>query len=154
MKFSQLNDPQQRAVQAALETLLSTKAQEDHQLSMSGYRLLIIGNGAGVTLLAAFMSSIVGEPLFSSLLAPLAIFLAGLLVAALSYIPLVAVTNRSLIALWNEYNSIVRDQKELEDFKGYGFNALGKFIFFGLLAIALLCFLWGAIWVIVALASV
>ena len=151
MKFSQLNDPQQRAIQAALETLLSTKAQEEHQLSMSGYRLLILGNGAGVTLLAAFLSSIVGEPLFRDLLAPLALFLFGLLLSALSYIPLVAVTNRSLVALWNEYNSIVRDEKHLEEFKGHGFNALGKVIFFGLIGFSLVSFLAAAVWVIVVL---
>lgn len=73
MKFSELSPEQKTAYQELFAAAYQTRIQDQHQYTQTGFRLLILGNGAGIALLATFMGAVAGESgEFGQLIAPLA----------------------------------------------------------------------------------
>jgi hypothetical protein len=108
------------------------------------YRLLVLGNGAGIALLATFMGAVAaaGNPL-ANLVAPLWKFFIGCVLAALIYAPLMAVASQATNHIANQAFAFFQNQIDIESMQGYGFNRLGLWVV-RLLALGSLSFFsWG-----------
>ncbi|MDH5553433.1 MAG: hypothetical protein OEX82_08920, partial [Nitrosomonas sp.] len=61
MKFQDMTREQQEAFSGLLLNIVSIKSQEEQQFTQQFFRLLILGNGMGIVLLATFMATMAGE---------------------------------------------------------------------------------------------
>jgi len=94
MKYSDMSEAQKAAFRDILGTIINIKSQEEQKYIHDGYRLLVLGNGAGIAILAAFMGSLASHGnKISGLIIPLTLFTIGVVLAALTYVPLIAVSN-------------------------------------------------------------
>jgi len=59
MKFKEMNDEQQEAFKSFFLMVLTVKTQEEQQYTQQFFRLLMLGNGTGIALLATFMGALV-----------------------------------------------------------------------------------------------
>jgi hypothetical protein len=92
--FRDLDPNQKEAVRELLLRGIDRRIREDIEYTNQIFRLLIVGNGAGVALLATFMGAVAanGHPV-SALVTPLWKFFLGCISAAFIYWPLVAVAS-------------------------------------------------------------
>lgn len=152
MKFSQLPERHANAIAEFYLKVAEIKAAESQGLSRSGLQMLVIGNGAGIAVLATFMGVIVqkGESL-SDLIAPLTAFLAGATVAALMYLPLIQVARDAANHIGTSIEAFFRDQMELEELKGYGLSKIGNVLVNGMLLSSIVCFVVGIVLCVIAL---
>lgn len=124
-----MSEAQQAAYRNILSTIVSVKSQEEQKYTHEGYRLLVLGNGAGIAILAALMGSLAGSGTeFSLLLAPLKYFFAGTILAALAYVPLIAVANQATVNVTNQISDFFLDKLDIENIQGYGFSRIGRVI--------------------------
>lgn len=89
-KFKELDNDQKGAFKDLMLRAVDRRIKEDIEYTQHSYRLLIIGNGAGIALLASFIGAIVGRgnPAAGALIAPLWKFFLGCFLAAMIYAPL------------------------------------------------------------------
>ncbi len=129
MKYSQMSEAQQAAYRDILSTIVSVKSQEEQKYTHEGYRLLVLGNGAGIAILAAFMGSLAGTGNeFGPLLMPLKYFFVGTILAALTYVPLIAVANQATVKVTDQISDFFLDKLDIEKIRGYGFSRAGRVI--------------------------
>jgi hypothetical protein len=128
------------------------KSAESQEISRAGLQLLVIGNGAGILVLATFMGVIVqkGDSL-SDLISSLIAFLVGATSGALMYVPLIAVASDAASHLGTTIEKFFNDQIELEELQGYSLNKRGKLVVNGLLLLSILCFVVGVVLGVLAL---
>lgn len=143
VQFSELDTDQRTAIQITLNTALAEKIKQSNILLTSGLRFLIIGNGAAIVVLGAFLGGIYEGPLFNELIPSLVLFVIGACVSALSYIPLILVSAAGINHLSNEIFNFFLDKKRLNEITGYGFNKIGQIVFSSILLISLLAFMIG-----------
>jgi uncharacterized membrane protein len=94
MKFKDMTDYQREAFRELFLTALAVRTTEEQQYTQQFYRLLMLGNGTGIALLATFMGALVSEnKQVTQLRTPMIVFLVGACVASLVYLPLMSVAN-------------------------------------------------------------
>lgn len=143
-KFQDFDDNQKGALKDLLLIAIERKIKEEIELTNQIFKLLILGNGAGIALLAAFIGAIAatGHPI-SELVSPLWKFLFGAVFAALIYAPLFAVASQATIHVSNQVVEFLQNKKDLEDMQSWGLSQTGL-IFVRLLALSsLITFFWG-----------
>jgi len=152
MKYSELPERNAAAIAAFYLKVAEIKANESQEISRAGLKLLVLGNGAGVLILATFMGVIVQEgDSLSDLITPLVWFLVGATLGALIYIPLIAVAHDAANHLGTSIENFFRDQIELEELRSYGLTKRGTRIVNGMLVLSILCFVTGVILCVSAL---
>lgn len=152
MKFSELPERRANSIASFFLKVAEIKSAESQEISRAGLQLLVIGNGAGILVLATFMGVIVqkGDSL-SDLISPLIAFLVGATLGALMYIPLIAVASDAASHLGTTIEKFFNDQIELEELQGYSLTKRGKFVVNGLLLLSILCFVVGVVLGVIAL---
>jgi hypothetical protein len=149
MKFDQMTPEQQEAFRDAFLTIISVKSQEEQRYTEQFFRLLVLGNGTGVVLLATFMGALVhNNGAVGSLRTPLIIFSIGAILAALVYVPLMLVANQASIAIFQQITEFFLNKKDVETIEGYGFNKRGSVVVFSLLISSLLAFVIASVFCI------
>lgn len=144
MKFSQLASRNAEAIAEFYVKVAELKAAQSQQLAQDGLRLLVLGNGAGVAVLATFLGVIVerGKPI-GDLLSPLIWFLIGATLAALIYLPLIAVADRAAKHIGESIENFFKDKLELEQLQGYELTKRGVLVVNALLLLSIICFVVG-----------
>lgn len=126
MKYSEMSESQKAAYRDILAIIVNVRSQEAQKYTYEGYRLLVIGNGAGIIILATFMGNMVGKvSAISVLMVPLFLFFLGIILAALTYIPLIAVANNGAVHVMNRVNDFFLDKIDIEQVEGYGLSHRG-----------------------------
>ncbi len=59
VKFQEMNEKQQDAIKQVILIALNVRSQEEQKYTHEFYRLLVLGNGMGMVLLATFMGAVV-----------------------------------------------------------------------------------------------
>jgi len=152
MKFSQLAERNAQAIADFFIKVAEIKAAQSQQLAQDGLRLLVLGNGAGVAILATFLGIIVerGEPV-DDLLAPLISFLVGATLAALMYLPLILVADSAAKHIGESIENFFKDKLDVEQLQGYGLSKRGIIILNALLLLSIVCFVVGVVLCVSAL---
>ncbi|OGW43752.1 MAG: hypothetical protein A2Y66_00040 [Nitrospirae bacterium RBG_13_41_22] len=115
MKYSDMSEAQKAAFRDILGTIIKIKSQEEQKYIHDGYRLLVLGNGAGTAILATFMGSLASHgSKISGLIIPLTLFTIGVVLAALTYVPLIAVSNQATINVTNQITDFFWIKKMLK----------------------------------------
>jgi hypothetical protein len=144
MKYKEMSEEQKEAFRQYFIDVLRIKSQEEQQYVQQAYRLLILGNGTGIVLLATFMGALAGKAAnFHLLVAPLTKFFIGAIFAALVYIPLMAVSNQATITIAKQITDFFLNKKDVEEIQGYGFNKIGWCVVRTLLILSAVAFFWG-----------
>lgn len=144
MKYEDMTQEQQEAFRGLLLNIVGIKSQEGQQYTQQFYRLLILGNGTGIVLLATFMGAVADQSAqLTPLVAPLIKFFIGAILAALVFFPLMGVANQATVHIGNQVNAFFLNQLDIEQFQGYGLNKLGRLIIYALLIGSLVAFSMG-----------
>ena len=92
-------------------------------------------------LLATFMAALVQTKERLHLLrAPLIVFAIGACLAALAYVPLVAVSGQATNFIYSHVTEFFLNERDTKDMTGYGFNCAGRIVVFALMICSLICF--------------
>lgn len=146
MKFSQIPERNAEALRTFYLTVAETTASESQRYSHEGLRLLLVGNGAGIAVIASLSSGyLAAGGKFGELAAPVIAFLIGTLLAGLAYIPLIAVSGNAASHIGRALEAFFQDQYEVEELQSWGFTKGGRILLLSLFAAALLSFLVGMI---------
>lgn len=142
--FKDLDDAQKDAIKDLVIRGVERRIQEETEYTNQVFRLLALGNGAGVVLLATFMGAIAtaGNPI-ANLVAPLWKFFLGSVAAALIYAPLMAVAADATKHVADQAFKVFNNKMEIESLQGYGLNKRGLFIIRALAFTSLVLFAWG-----------
>lgn len=118
------------------------------------YRLLVLGNGAGIALLASFMGVVAGRghPV-AELVPPLWKFLLGCILAALIYAPHMAVAAQAVNHAANQTIQFLKNEIDLESVQGWVLDRRGQRVIALLALSSFLLFVVGVIQCIYVLAS-
>lgn len=143
-KFKDFDDNQKDALKDLLLIAIERKIKEEIELTNQIFRLLILGNGAGIALLATFMGAIAAtENPISELVSPLWKFLIGAVLAALIYAPLFAVASQATIHVSNQVLEFLQNKIDLETIEGWGLSQTGLKLVRLLALLSLISFFWG-----------
>lgn len=94
MKYKEMTDEQKEAFRGFLLMALTAKTQEEKAYTDQFFRLLMLGNGTGIALLATFTGALVrNAQQIVQLKTPMIVFLIGAFIAASVYFPLMSVAN-------------------------------------------------------------
>lgn len=141
MKYNEMDDSQQAAFRDFLMQSVDRRINEETEYTNQLYRLLVLGNGTGIVLLATFMGSIAAEGRsISPLVPPLWKFFIGAVLAACIYFPLMAVASQATLSIANQVVAFFKNELDVEDLQGYGLNKLGRMIVLLLAISSLLLF--------------
>lgn len=141
MKFKELSSDQRQAYQALLINIVEVKQQEEAMYAQQFYKLLVLGNGAGIVLLATFMGAVTSNAhIIKALLSPLILFSFGAVLAAAIYFPLMGVANQATQHTLRQVNEFFQNKLDLDQIQGYGFNKKGIFVLWSLNISSLVCF--------------
>lgn len=142
--FKDLDDSQKDAIKELVIRGIDRRIHEETEYTSQIFRLLILGNGAGVVLLTTFMGAVAaaGNPI-ASLVTPLWKFFLGSVSAALIYAPLMAVASNATKHSANQAIAFFKNELEIESLQGYGLNKLGILIVRILVLVSFLFFAWG-----------
>lgn len=134
MKYKDMTQEQQEAFRGFLLNIVGIKSQEEQQYTQQFYRLLILGNGAGIVLLATFMGAVAGQGAqLAELVTPLIKFFFGAILAALVFFPLMGVANQATAHIGNQVSKFFLNELDIEQLQGYGLNKVGRIIIYALL---------------------
>jgi hypothetical protein len=146
MKFKDLSDYQREAFRELYLTALAVRTTEEQHYTQQFYRLLMLGNGTGIALLATFMGALVKEnKQVTQLRTPMIVFLIGACAASLVYFPLMSVANAATNNITNQVTEFFLNKKDLETIQGYGLNLAGRIVISVLLFASLVLFVVGVI---------
>jgi hypothetical protein len=146
MKFEEMDEPQQEAFKSLFITALTVRTQEEQQYTQQFYRLLMLGNGTGIALLATFMGALVrNNQQVIQLRTPMIVFLVGASVASLVYLPLMSVANAATNNITTQVTEFFLNKKEVETLQGYGLNPAGRIVVTLLLFASLVLFVIGVV---------
>ena len=144
MKFQDMTREQQEAFSGLLLNIVSIKSQEEQQFTQQFFRLLILGNGVGIMLLATLMATMAGDAgQLIGLATPLIKFFVGAILAALVFFPLMAVSNQATVYIGGQVTKFFLNEIDIEEFRGYGLNKLERLAINLLLVGSLLAFSLG-----------
>lgn len=144
MKFQEMDEKQKDAIKDVILIALNVRTQEEQKYTHESYRLLVLGNGMGIVLLATFMGAVVpNNGQVTMLKTPLIMFFIGALLAALVYVPLTAVASQATNNITNQVTEFFLNKKEFEELQGYGLNCAGRIVVNVLLLSSLVMFSWG-----------
>lgn len=139
-----MDQDQKEAYKSILLQIINVKTQEEQEYGRQFLRLLTLGNGSGIVILSAFMGSIAEKSQFIAYFsAPLMKFSIGLVLSAITYIPLLAVSNQATKHYASQIDQFFRNIIDIESFQSYGFSKLGKNLVILLQLGSLVFFMWG-----------
>jgi len=144
MKYSQLATKNGEAIASFYIKITEMCGNDSRQLTREGLRLLVLGNGAGVAIIATVLGIIIqrGEPI-DNLPVPLVIFIIGTALAASVYLPLIAVATDTAKHIGESIEKVFRDELDLEHLQGYGFSKRGIVLVRVLLSLSIVSFIAG-----------
>ena len=143
-QFKDFDDDQRVALKELLLRAVDRRVKEDMEYTNHVYRLLVLGNGAGIALWASFIGVVAGRghPV-GDLVSPLWKFLLGCVLAAFIYAPLMGVASQALNHQVKQTVQFFRNELEFETIQGWSLNKKGR-ILVGVLALSsLVCFVAG-----------
>ena len=144
MKYKEMSDEQKEAFKGFFLMVLTVKTQEEKAYTDQFFRLLMLGNGTGIALLATFMGALVrNAQQIVQLKTPMIVFLVGAFVAALVYLPLMTVANAATNNITTQVTDFFLDKKDVETIQGYGLNRAGRAVVMLLLFSSLILFVVG-----------
>lgn len=143
-KFKEFDNNQKSAFKELLFIVMERRIKEEMEYTNHVFKFLIMGNGAGIALLAAFMGAIaaIGNPI-SELVSPLWKFLIGATLAALIYAPLFSVASQATMHTANQISDFLQNKLDFEDIRGWTLNKTGLVIVQLLASSSLILFFWG-----------
>lgn len=142
--FRDLDADQKDAFKELVLRAIDRRVREEIEYTNQVNRLLLLGNGAGVAILVTFMGSVAshGNPL-AEFAAPLWKFFIGCVLAALIYLPTLAVASQATFHIEKQAMSFFQNEIDLDTLRGYGFNRFGQWVISSLSLASLLFFSWG-----------
>jgi hypothetical protein len=144
--YRDLDPDQKEAMQSLLLLGIGRRISDETGYTNQVLRLSVISNGAGIALLATFMGAIfASESPDINLTGPLWKFLFGSIMAAFTYVPLMAVASNATTRAGENVAAFFQNQIEFESMKGYGLNRLGRNTVRALMLGSLTFFVWGVI---------
>ena len=144
MKYQDMDVSQKDAFRELCMLFVERRIREDVEFTNQFFRLLVLGNGAGIAILATFMGAIAGKGHTVALLvAPLWKFFLGSVFAASIYFPLMLVAIQATIVVSNQIIEFFQNQRDSAEITGYGLNRFGKFVVFTLAFLSLVMFITG-----------
>lgn len=152
MKFSEIPEKKATALIAFYTRIVDVIAQEQRAYSLAGFRLLLMGNGAGIVLLASTLAGLyTSNASRGALVTPFILFLLGALFAGLAYFPVIAVASGAAKHIGESVEKFIKDEIDLEQLQGWGhskasLNVLRLFVF-----ISFVCLILGAILIVKAI---
>jgi hypothetical protein len=139
-----MTDEQKEAFRAFLLMALTVKTQEEKQYTDQFFRLLMVGNGTGIALLATLMGALVrNTQQIVQLKTPMIVFLVGAFVAALVYLPLMTVANAATNNVTTQVTDFFLNKTDIEKMQGYGLNRTGRAVVLLLQFASLILFVVG-----------
>lgn len=144
MRYQEMTDEQKEAFRAFLLMALTVKTQEEKQYTDQFFRLLMVGNGTGIALLATLMGALVrNTQQIVQLKTPMIVFLVGAFVAALVYLPLMTVANAATNNVTTQVTDFFLNKTDIEKMQGYGLNRTGRAVVLLLQFASLILFVVG-----------
>jgi len=144
MKYKDMSKEQQDAFKGYFLMALTVKTQEEKAYTDQFFRLLMLANGTGIALLATFMGALIrNAQQVVQLKTPMVIFLIGACIAALVYVPLMAVANTATNVIATQVTDFFLNNKDLETIQGYGLSLRGRVVVMLLLLASLILFVIG-----------
>ncbi len=144
MKYSEMNDDQKEAFREYYMLVLQTRIAEGQKYSDQVLRFLILGNGAGILLLATFMGTLAGNNKnFSMMVNPLMGFVLGLLFASLVFIPLLYIANKSANKISNQSIDFFFNQSDTCNLRDYIVKPFLRIVIMVLFIFSASLFFWG-----------
>jgi hypothetical protein len=126
-KFRELDSDQKAMAKEMLMRAIDRRVKEDIEYTNHVYRLLVLGNGAGIVLLASFIGVIAGKgQSVTELVPPLWKFLLGCILAALIYAPHMAVATQAVNHAAAQTLQFLKNEIELESIQGWVLNKRGQ----------------------------
>ena len=149
MKFSELPEAQSKALTDFYGRIVDALAQEQRAYSLAGFRLLLLGNSAGVALLAGKFAGLYSTNASQTdLVTPLIFFLVGVFAGGFAYWPVIAVASGTARHIGDSVEKFIRDEIELEDMRSWGHNKLSTFLLMLFVWSSLICLIIGTIMVV------
>lgn len=154
-KFREFDDDQRTVFKELLFRGIDRRIKEDMEYTSHVFKFLVLGNGAGIALLASFMGVVAGRgnPL-DALISPLWKFLLGAVLAALIYAPMMAVATEATTKTLAEAVEFFQNRIEFEAMQGWGLSKRGRRVVAWLMALSLICFVWGVVQCVGILSSI
>lgn len=145
-KFREFDEDQRVVFKELLLRGIDRRIKEDMEYTGHVFRFLVLGNGAGIALLASFMGVVAGRghPL-DALVSPLWKFLLGAVFAALIYAPLMAVSTEATNKVLAEAVQFFKNELDFESMQGWALNKRGQRVVGFLILASFICFIWGVI---------
>lgn len=145
-KHDELTDEQRATVRELLAAATSRRIQDETTYTNQVFRLLILGNGAGIALLATFMGAVAaaGNPI-GDLAGPLWKFLLGAILGAGVYVPLMAVASQATTHNEKQTLAFLKGEIDLENLQGWGLNRAGRIVVRLLAFSSFIVFTWAVI---------
>jgi len=144
MKYKDMTDEQKEAFRGFFLMALTVKTQEEKAYTDQFFRLLMLGNGTGIALLATFMGALVrNAQQIVQLKTPMIVFLIGAFIAASVYFPLMSVANAATNNITAQVADFFLNKKDIETMQGYGLNRAGRAVVMLLLFASLALFVIG-----------
>jgi hypothetical protein len=144
MKFSELPDKQTNALIEFYARITDICSQEARSYSLAGFRLLLLGNSAGVAFLATTLAGLyTANASREDLILPLILFLVGVLFAGLAYLPVIGVASNAAKHIGESVEKFIKDELDLEELQGWGHTKFTMGILRGCILVSLGCLLIG-----------
>jgi hypothetical protein len=144
MKYKDMTDEQKEAFRGFLLMALTVKTQEEKAYTDQFFRLLMLGNGTGIALLATFMGALVrNAQQIVQLKTPMIVFLIGAFIAASVYFPLMSVAAAATNNITAQVTDFFLNKKDIEAMQGYGLSRAGRAVVMLLLLASLVLFVIG-----------
>lgn len=145
-KFRELDADQKAIVKEMLLRAIDRRVKEDMEYTSQVYRLLVLGNGAGIALLASFMGVVAGRGhSIDALVSPLWKFLLGCILGALIYAPHMGVAAQAVYHAANQTTQFLKNELDLESIQGWGLSKRGRKLIAILALGSLILFVLGVI---------
>ncbi|MBT5305468.1 MAG: hypothetical protein HOL31_10350 [Candidatus Scalindua sp.] len=139
-----MNDDQKEAFREYYMLVLQTRITSMQRYSDQVLRFLLLGNGAGILLLATFMGNLAGNNKdFSMMVNPLMAFVFGLLLAALVFIPLIYIANKSVNKISNQSIDFFFNHSSTCNLRDYIVKPFLRIVVMGLFIISAIMFFLG-----------
>ena len=143
MKYSEMNKDQKEAFREYLILVLQTKITQEQKYTDQVVRFLILGNSVGILLLATFIGTLASNDKdFSMIIGPLIKFSIGLFFAALVFVPLISIANKSTVKFADKITAFFLDQSDTCNLGGYRIKSFARIVIPGLFIISAIMFFW------------
>ena len=142
--FDNLDEEQKDAIKGIYLSAFERRMEDERFYINQLYRLLVLGSGAGIALLVAFMGGMLSNGNSIKLLVPaLWKFFIGAVSATSIYILLGLVASDAVNHIEKELKDFFLNKKEIENIQGYGLSGIGRIVLLILAVMSLTFFIWG-----------